>query len=86
MYKQKKEVIKHNDYMEINLRSPESLELINIGKGASSEERRDIENLIREYMDIFVWSYADFKAYNGEIIKRTIHLKEDAKSFMQKLR
>jgi hypothetical protein len=53
MYKQKKQVIKLDEYMEINLRSPKILKLIKVAKGTSSEERRDIENLIRKYRDVF---------------------------------
>jgi hypothetical protein len=56
-----------------------------IGKGTSSEERKKIENLIREHRDVFAWSYDDLKAYKGVIIHHIIPLKEDAKNFQHKL-
>jgi hypothetical protein len=54
---------------------------VKIGKGISSEERKEIEDLIREYRDVFAWSYDDLKAYKGDIIQHTLPLKEDAKPF-----
>jgi hypothetical protein len=63
-----------------------SLKLVKIGKSTSSEERGEIENLIKEYRDIFAWSYDDLKAYKGDKIQHTIPLKEDTKPFRQKLR
>jgi hypothetical protein len=38
-----------------------------------------IENLVREYKDLFAWTYNDIKAYKGDIIQHTIPLKEGAK-------
>lgn len=86
MYKQKKEVNKPEDSIEINIGSEASPKLIRIGKTTSAEERRQIEDLIREYRDVFAWSYDDLKAYKGNIIQHTIPLKEGAKPFRQKLR
>jgi len=60
--------------------------MINIGKGTSKEERNQIEKLIREYKDVFSWSYDDLKAYKGDIIQHTIPIKEHAKPFKPKLR
>jgi hypothetical protein len=49
MYKEKKEMVKPNEYMEVNIGSPEIPKIVKIGKGTSSKERREIENLIIEY-------------------------------------
>jgi hypothetical protein len=43
MYKEKKEVSKPDDYMEIYIRSPCSSKIVKIGNGTTSKERREIE-------------------------------------------
>jgi hypothetical protein len=72
--------------MEINIGSPDGPKIVKIGKGISTEERKEIENFIRKYRDVFAWSWDDLKVYRGDIIQHTIPLKEDAKPFCQKLR
>jgi hypothetical protein len=42
--------------------------------------------LIREYRDVFTWSYDDLKAYKENIIQHTIPLKEGTNPLRQKLR
>jgi hypothetical protein len=69
MYKEKKEVIKLDDYMEINIGSLGSLKLVKIGKGTTSEERREIENLANKCKDIFTWLYKYLRAYKGDTIQ-----------------
>jgi hypothetical protein len=50
------------------------------------EERSEIETSIREYKDIFTWTYDGLKVYKGDIIQHTIHLKKGAKPLKQKKR
>ena len=59
--------------------------MIKIGKNASPNERKAIENLIREYNDVFAWTYDDLKTFDNAIIKHTISLNEGAKPYRQKL-
>ena len=42
--------------------------------------------MIKEFSDIFAWSYDDLKEYDTNIIQHTIPMKEDEKPFRQKLR
>jgi Mg2+ and Co2+ transporter CorA len=72
--------------IEINFGSEISPKIIKIRKGCFQEERRQIETLIREYKDVFAWTYDDLKAYKGDIILHTIPLRKDAKPFRQKQR
>ena len=64
----------------------ESPKLIQIDENTSPDEREEIENLIREYRDIFRWTYDDPKAYTGDTFQHTIALKRETKSFKQKER
>lgn len=42
--------------------------------------------MLREFKDVFAWSYDDLKAYSPKIIQHTIPLKEGVKPIKQKLR
>jgi hypothetical protein len=63
---------------EVNIGSTKSPRLIKIGNRMSLDERKSIEKLIREYKDVFAWSYNDLKTYKGDIIQHTIPLKHCA--------
>ena len=41
---------------------------------------------MKEYSDVFAWSYSDLKAYDTSIIHHTIPIKKDEMSFKQKPR
>ena len=41
---------------------------------------------MKEFSDVFAWSYEDLKAYDTTIIQHTISIKENEKPFRQKLR
>ena len=41
---------------------------------------------MKEYSDVFSWSYKDLKAYDTSIIYHTIPIKKDEMSLKQKLR
>jgi len=86
MHKENKDMVKPNEYMEINIGSPSNAKIVKIGKGTSSQKRKEIEDLLKEYKDVFVWSYDDLNVYKGDIIQHTIPLKVDAKHFQHKLR
>jgi hypothetical protein len=42
--------------------------------------------LLREFTDVFSWTYEDLKTYDTSVIEHKISLKEDARPFRQKLR
>jgi hypothetical protein len=55
MYKQRKEVSELEDIIEINIKSIESPKIIQIAKNTSTDERKDIESLIKECREH--WKY-----------------------------
>jgi hypothetical protein len=63
MYKGKLVIDKFEEAFEINIGSTSSPRMIKIGKKTTPDERRNIENTICEYKDVFAWSYDDLKAY-----------------------
>ena len=42
--------------------------------------------LLREFADVFAWTYEDLRTYDTSVIEHKIPLKEEAKPFRQKLR
>ena len=41
---------------------------------------------MKEFSDVFAWSYDDLKEYDTYVIQHTIPIKEDEKPFRKKLR
>ena len=41
---------------------------------------------MKDFPDVFAWSYEDLKVYNTNVIQHVIPVKDDHKSFKQKLR
>ena len=51
--------------------------MIKIGKGTSEKERNDF--LVKEYRDVFSFSYDELKAYREDVFQHTIPLKQDVR-------
>ena len=62
------------DVIEISIGSNLIPQMIKIGKGTCKKKRKEIEILLREYQDVFGWSYNDLKVFNKDIIQHTIPL------------
>ena len=70
----------------VNLSIEHNPHNINLGKNCTHDEREAFMKLLKEFKDVFVWTYKDLKTYDTKIIQHIIPLKEDAKPFQQKLR
>ena len=60
-----------------------------IGKGTSKKERNDLVNHVKEYRNVFSFTYDEVKSYREDVFQHTIPLKQDIKEvkpFHQKLR
>jgi hypothetical protein len=49
--------------IKCNIGIEESLKLIKFCKGTTIDERENLTTLIREFKDVFSWSYKDLEAY-----------------------
>ena len=65
--------------MEINIGTDKDPKLIKIGKGTSEKERNSLINLIKEYRDVFSFSYGELKSYRQDVFQHTIPLTEEGK-------
>jgi hypothetical protein len=52
----------------------------------SREQRAEYAELLKEFADVFSWTYEDLRTYDTSVIEHKIPLKEEAKPFRQKLR
>ena len=51
-----------------------------------SQERKEVVDLVREFRDVFTWSYNELKTYDKDILQHAIPLEENVKPHLQKLR
>jgi hypothetical protein len=52
----------------------------------SREQRTEYVELLREFSDVFAWTYEYIKTYDTSVIEHKIPLKEEVKPFRKKLR
>ena len=57
-----------------------------ISESLSPQEREDHISLIREYIDVFAWSYEDMPGLDPEIAMHRLNIKPDAKPVKQQQR
>ena len=60
--------------------------MIKISRFLSADMKFKYIEMMRSFMDVFSWSYADLKQYDPSIIQHTIPIKENEKPFKQELR
>jgi hypothetical protein len=51
----------------------------------SPEIKQRYINLMKDFLDVFSWSYEDLKVYDTKVIQHAIPIKDDQKPFKQKL-
>jgi hypothetical protein len=74
------------DTTECNIGTPEEPKLVKLSMSLTKEQRIEYTELLREFVDVFAWTYKDLKTYDTSVIEHKIPLKEEAKPFRQKLR
>ena len=77
----------HQEVTEtINLGTEEERREVKIGTTLSPATRKELISLLREYSDVFAWSYQDMPTLNTDIMVHHLPLKEECASIKQKLR
>jgi ribonuclease HI len=74
------------DTAECNIGTPEEPKFVKLSRSLTREQRAEYTELLREFADVFAWTYEDLKTYDTSVIEHKIPLKEEAKPFRQKLR
>ena len=80
-------VIPNNDEVEdYNIGTNVDPKIINLSKDLDSKNIHKYITLMKEFSNVFAWSYEDLKEYDTSIVQHTIPIKENEKPFRQKLR
>jgi len=59
--------------------------MVKLSKTLSPEVKQEYIKLMKYFSNVFAWSYDDMKVYETKVIQHFIPLKEDQKTFKQKL-
>ena len=70
----------------IHLRSEEDLKEVKIGALLHPDVKSRLIELLKEYMDIFSWSYQDMLGLDIDIVEHRLPLKPECPPVKQKLR
>ena len=65
----------------INLGTKENPQNVNLGSDCTKEERIAFIRLLKEYKDIFAWTYDDLKTFDPNIMQHTIPIDPNIKHF-----
>jgi hypothetical protein len=71
---------------ECNIGTEEDPKFVKLSSNLLREKRAEYTELLREFVDVFSWTYEDLRTYDTNVIEHKIPLKEEAKPFRQKLR
>jgi ribonuclease HI/uncharacterized small protein (DUF1192 family) len=69
------------DTAECNIGTLEEPKLVKLSKDLIEEQRIGYTKLLREFADVFAWTYEDLKTYDTSVIEHKIPLKEEARPF-----
>ena len=77
----------HQEITEaINLKTEEKKRKVKIRTTLSPATRKELISLLREYNDVFAWSYQDMLGLDTDIVVHRLPLREECASVKQKLR
>jgi hypothetical protein len=74
------------DIAEYNIGTEKDPKFVKLSSNLSREQRVEYAELLKEFADVFAWTYEDLRTYYTSVIEHKIPLKEEAKPFRQKLR
>ena len=69
------------DVEDCNIGTEENPKMVKLSKTLSLEVKKDYIKLMKDFPDVFAWSYDDLKVYDTNVIQHIIPLKEDQKPF-----
>jgi ribonuclease HI len=74
------------DTTQCNIGTENEPKFVKLSRSLTKEQRAEYAELLREFADVFAWTYEDLKTYDTSVIEHKIPLKKEAKPFRQKLR
>ena len=67
----------YEDVEDVNIGTEEQPKIIKIARTLSPKSKKKYISMMKEYYDVFAWSYRDLKSYDTSIIQHTITIKKD---------
>ena len=81
---EEKQILPHKETVEtVTL---EEGKVVKIGTCIAKEVKQDLIELLREFKDVFAWSYQDMPGLSTDIVVHRLPIREDCKPIQQKLR
>jgi ribonuclease HI len=71
---------------QCNIGTDNEPKFVKLSRSLTKEQRDEYTKLLREFVDVFTWTYEDLKTYDTSVIEHKIPLKKEVKPFRQKLR
>ena len=71
---------------DTNIGTKENPKIVKLSKKLPEKEKEEYVKLMKNYTDVFAWSYEDLKEYDTSIIQDTIPINPGERPFKQKLR
>jgi hypothetical protein len=66
---------------ECNIGTLEEPKFVKLSSSLTKEQKVEYTELLREFTDVFAWTYKDLKMYDTSFIEHKIPLKEGARPF-----
>ena len=88
LLKQEEKVIQpHEESIEVvNLGTNEEAKELRVGSALQKEVKAKLIKLLKDYMDVFAWSYQDMPGLDTDIVVHHLPLKEDLPPINKNLR
>ena len=84
---EEKEIKPHREDVEtINLGEEDEENEVKIGTNMTEETRKKLRTLLKEFKDVFAWSYQDMPGLDSDIVQHRLPLKLECPPIKQKLR
>jgi hypothetical protein len=78
--------IDDDDVTECNIGTKKDPKFVKLSSRLSREQKVEYAKLLKEFVDVFSWTYEDLRTYDTSVIEHKIPLKEEAKPFRKKFR
>ena len=63
--------------IQIDVDDQKHLKLISISESLSPKEKQDLIALIKEYIDVFAWSYEDMPGLDPQVVMHYLSIKAE---------
>jgi hypothetical protein len=69
IHKEEESKRKVGETISLNIGTPDSPKNVNIGAQCTDEEKMKFTDLLREFQDVFAWSYEDLRGFDPSLIQ-----------------